>query len=273
MRNLRAFFILTAFLAFTLPLMPLQFVLCGTSREWARAFPHWYHRRVCRLLGIRIHVRGALAEDRPVLLIANHVSWLDIPVLSAVAPVSFVAKSEVGAWPFISWLARLQRTVFVDRDRPRRVRKSTNEIVERLNNGDHIVIFAEGTSSDGNQVLPFKTSLFGAVKPRRGNGRVIEDGIYVQTLAIAYTRVHGLPLGRRGRPIVAWYGDMEIAGHAWDLLKRGPLDVEVHIGEPVKLRSFADRKALAAHAEREVRRAVADILAPRRPEPEPVADI
>lgn len=263
MRDLRAFTILIGFFLLTFPLMPLQLALRHVHADWARRFPHWYHRQVCRLVGVRIHQHGRIAEDRPVLLVANHISWLDIPVLSAVGPVSFVAKSEVGTWPFISWLAKLQGSVFVDRLQRLNSHASANEIMDRLRQGDHIVIFAEGTSSDGNRVLPFKTSLFGAAKPRGDDADTHENSIYVQTLAIAYTHQQGLPLGRRGRPIVAWYGDMEIAGHAWGLLKRGPLDVSVCIGEPVNLHEFADRKELAAFAEREIRRDVADILHPR----------
>lgn len=269
MRNLRAFLILTAFMVFTLPLMPVQLLLRAVHKGWARAFPHWYHRQVCRIVGVRVHTRGAVAQDRPALLVSNHISWLDIPVLSAVAPVSFVSKSEVRTWPFISWLAKLQRSVFVDRDRPRKVHDTAKAIMTRLRDGDHIVLFAEGTSSDGNQVLPFRTSLFAVAKPNGKDARDIERGIYVQPLAIAYTHQYGLPMGRRGRPVVAWYGDMDIGTHAWVLLKGGPLDVHVHIGKPVELDRFRDRKELAAYTEREVRRAVAEILTPRQGKPSP----
>ena len=106
---------LIGFLALTLPLMPVQLVLVRTSlvKIWpaaARRMPHWYHRKVCRLLGVRVKVEGELARGVPVLLIANHASWLDISVISAAAPVSFVAKKEVAGWPFVSWLAKLQPT-------------------------------------------------------------------------------------------------------------------------------------------------------------------
>ncbi len=93
---------MAGFATLTLPLMPVQAVLLRTTSRGARAFPHWYHRQVCRLLGIRLQIEGAVARDRPVLVVANHSSWLDIPVLSAVAPVSFIAKKEVGGWPFVS---------------------------------------------------------------------------------------------------------------------------------------------------------------------------
>jgi 1-acyl-sn-glycerol-3-phosphate acyltransferase len=135
--------------------------------------------------------------------------------------------------------------------------------MERLQAGDNIVLFAEGTSSDGNHVLPFRTSLLAAVLPPGKEAPARQAGIDVQTLAIAYTHLHGLPLGRSERPSVAWYGDMEMAGHVWRLLKRGPLDVHVRLGEPVALEKFADRKELARHAEARVRADVAELLMPR----------
>ena len=256
---IRATAILSAFLALTLPLMPVQYVLVKLRSPWARRLPHWYHRQVCRLIGVRIHCDGAIPKDRPVLVVANHVSWLDIPVLSAVAPVSFVAKKEVGGWPFIGSLARLQRTVFVDRERRLSVGETTSEMLIRLRQGDRVILFAEGTSNDGNRVLPFRSSLFAAVEPARHDDPNSHD-IAVQTLAIAYTGRHGIALDRFDRPGIAWYGDMEIAGHAWELLKSGPLDVEITIGEPVSLAEAGHRKLLARRTEMEVRNTVARLL-------------
>ena len=260
---LRAAAILGGFGAITLPLMPVQATLLRTSPRLARKFPHWYHRQVCRLLGIRLHVEGRIVENAPVLVVANHVSWLDIPVLSAVAPLSFVAKKEVGTWPFVSSLARLQRSVFIDRTRRTAVGHTTNEIIERLKSGDTIVLFAEGTSSDGNRVLPFKTPLFAAVKPTLANGHT-EVGACVQTLTIAYTHLHGIPLSRTRRSLVGWYGDMEMASHAWELLKAGPLDAKIHISPPVPLSDFTDRKELARYTEAVIRQSLAKLLHGRR---------
>jgi 1-acyl-sn-glycerol-3-phosphate acyltransferase len=249
--------------------MPVQAALVRFRPRQARTFPHWYHRQVCRILGVRIEVDGAVAHDRPVLLVANHTSWLDIPVLSAVAPVSFVAKKEVAGWPFVSALARLQRTVFVDRNRRSAVGQAAGEIVTRLAKGDTVLLFAEGTSSDGNRVLPFMTSLFSAAKPSKAAAEEAPDAV-VQTLSIVYTRLHGIPLGRAERPMVGWYGDMEMLSHAWKLLKAGPLDVRIRVGPPVPLGDFADRKALARYSETEVREHVVRILRNRASQ-EPLA--
>ncbi len=258
MRSVRAFLVLSAFFAFTIPLMPLQLLFVRTGSRFARTFPHWYHRQVCRLVGIRLIVDGAVAESQGVLIISNHVSWLDITVLSAVAPVSFVAKKEVSTWPFVKWLAKLQRSVFVDRERRNQVGDKANEILSRLEGGDHVVLFAEGTSSDGNGVEPFRTALFAAAKP--SGGQPMGSTVSAQTLALTYTKLYGLPLGRRGRPQVAWYGDMEMASHAWKLLGLGPLDANIRIGPPVPLDDFPDRKALARYAEGKVRQDVVELL-------------
>lgn len=256
--RLRAVLILAGFLALTLPLMPVQALFVRFRPDLARTFPHWYHRKVCRLLGIRLHIQGAVAADRPVLLVANHTSWLDIPVLSAVAPLSFVAKSEVASWPFVSWLAKLQRTVFVDRNRRTAVGETASEMMQRLEAGDTLVLFAEGTSSDGNRVLPFRSALFGAVMPAQGPPA--SSKVAVQTLSLAYTHVHGLPVGRAERPLIGWYGDMEMAGHAWTLLRSGPLDVGIRIGPPITLATFPDRKALTRYTESEVRAGLLELL-------------
>jgi lyso-ornithine lipid O-acyltransferase len=258
MRSVRAFLVVAAFFAFTIPLMPLQLLFLATGSRYARTFPHWYHRQVCKIVGIRLHIDGEVAEEQGVLLISNHVSWLDITVLSAVAPVSFVAKQEVASWPFVSWLAKLQRSVFVDRTRRDEASDKANEILSRLQSGDHVVLFAEGTSSDGNSVVPFKTALFAAVKPI--GGAPMGANVSAQTIALTYTKLYGLPLCRRGRPVVAWYGDMDMASHAWKLLGLGPLDVYIKLGPPVLLDQFPDRKALARYAEDKVRTGVVELL-------------
>jgi lyso-ornithine lipid O-acyltransferase len=263
MRSLRAFLVLGDFFVLTFPLMPLQLLFLVAGSRYARTFPHWYHRQVCKLVGIRLTVEGEVAKAQGVLLIANHVSWLDIAVLSALAPVSFVAKHEVAAWPFVNWLAKLQRSVFVDRSRRNEAGDKANEILTRLRSGDHIVLFAEGTSSDGNGVVPFKTALLAAAKPR--GGAPAGATVSAQTVALAYPKIHGLPLCRRGRHVVAWYGDMDLASHAWRLLGRGPIDAHIRIGPPVPLDAFPDRKALARYAEDKVRKDVVELLrgAPR----------
>ncbi len=265
MSRLRAAGVLAGFMVLTLPLMPVQALLLRVSTSAARRFPHWYHRKVCTILGVRLEIEGAVTPGTPTLLVSNHTSWLDIPVLSAVAPVSFIAKSEVGRWPFVSALARLQRTVFVDRTKRVSIGDTATEMTRRLAEGDALVLFAEGTSTDGNRVLPFKSSLFAAAKPTVPTSSGKHSPVVVQTVSIVYSRLHGIPLGRADRTLVGWYGDMDMQSHAWELLQAGPLDVIVRIGPPMSLDDFANRKELADRTELAVRESVVRTLRARSP--------
>lgn len=256
MSSLRAVWVLFWFFLITLLLIPFQWLFIKLNLPIARTLPHYYHRLIARIMGLRIHVDGKVVDDKPVLLVANHISWMDIVVFTALTPLSFVAKQEVGTWPGVRVLANMQRTIFVDRDKKTDSLKSANEIADRIAGGDHVVLFPEGTSSDGNRVLDFKSSLFAAASSTDGDTNV-------QTIALAYTFLGGVPLGRRTRPVVAWYGDMEMGGHVWTLLKAGPLDVHVRIGEPVTLSEIGDRKALASFSEKKIRTDVADLLSLR----------
>jgi len=260
MDRIRAAVLLAGFLLVTLLAMPVQMLLLWLGSRWSETLPYYYHRIICWLLDVRVHVSGEIARDRPVLLIANHISWLDIIVISTLAPVHFIAKREVAEWPFFGLLAKLQRTLFVDRERRTSVKSTAHEIAERLKAGERMVLFAEGTSSDGNQILPFKSALIAAAALAAEEEG---DGADVQTLALAYTRVYGLPMGRVARTHVAWYGDMDMMSHVWVLMRQGPLDVQVRIGAPLRLENVRDRKKLAAISEAQVRRNFSELLTAR----------
>lgn len=242
MSRLRPPLILAVFAAFTLPLMPLQQLFVWFWPAMARRFPMHYHRMVLRILGVRLKVLGEPVLQGPALIAANHAGWLDIVILSAVAPVSFIAKREVNRWPFFGSLARLQRTVFIDRDRRNATGGGRDEIRERLKAGDILVLFAEGTSSDGARVLPFRSAFFGAAEL---------PGVTVQPVTIAYDGHRNMPMTGRLRPLYAWYGGMELPPHLWEALATGPMEVTVICHQP--LAPDGDRKAVAARAEAMVR--------------------
>ena len=239
---------LSGFVLVTLLGLPFQQLFVVVSPAAARNFPHYYHRLVCRILGIRLTVRGAPLRGQPCLLAANHVSWLDIPVLSAAAPVSFVAKREVNGWAGFGLLARLQRTVFIDRDRRQTTGVKRDEMAERLKAGDLLVLFAEGTSTDGLRVRPFKSAFFGAAEI---------PGVAVQPVTVAYVRHWGLAMTRRRRPNYAWYGDMDLPPHLWEALGSGPVSVEVTFHPPLP---DGGRKAVAAAAEGVIRKSLREAL-------------
>lgn len=245
------------YLVLTLPLLPLQAVALALKLRLARTLPLTYHRLVCRVIGIRVAARGALAQARPLLIVANHTSYLDIEVLGSLIPGSFVAKAEIAGWPLFGWLAKLQRSVFIER-RSSKAREHKGEIEKRLLEGDLLILFPEGTSDDGNRLLPFRSALF-SVAERRIEGAPL----VVQPVSLAYTRLDGMPMGRGFRPLFAWYGDMALATHLWRMLGMGVVGVEVIFHEPVTIDRFGGRKALAEHCWRVVSEGVASLLAGR----------
>jgi 1-acyl-sn-glycerol-3-phosphate acyltransferase len=241
--------------------IPIQWLSLRLRAPLRRVVPMLFHRIFLKLMGIRVTVHGTPALERPVLFVSNHASWLDIPVLSSITPVVFVAKSEIADWPLFGLFAKLQRSVFVDRAKRHATKEVNREIAARLADGDPVVLFGEGTSSDGNRVMPFRSALLGALHEALGeSGRG-----YVQPVSIAYTRLHGLPMGRQHRSSVAWYGDVDLLPHLIGVLRESVIDVVVSFGLPAEVEPGLDRKLLARSTEDAVRRMTAAALAGRFP--------
>lgn len=251
---------IAVYLTWTLLLMPVQGLGLILRLPWTARLPRFYHRRCCRILGFDVRQIGEPITDRPILFAANHVSYTDITVLGSLIPGSFVAKSEVAAWPLFGWLAKLQRSVFVDRQ-VRSTAQQRDAIADRLAAGDALILFPEGTSGDGNFVLPFKSALFSVVFNK-------DMPIAVQPVSVAYTRLDGLPIGRRFRSFFAWYGDMNLGPHLWRLLGLGKLEAVVEFHPPVMVADFSSRKALADFCHQRVSRGVGRSLAGRKEAPE-----
>lgn len=236
--------------------IPLQWLALKLKLPMRRHIPTLFHRIVLKLIGVRVRVVGAPAEGRPLLLLSNHCSWLDICVLGSLFPLFFVAKSEVAGWPVIGLLAALQRSVFVDRQKRSATGEVNREIAARLGQGDPVVLFAEGTSSDGNRVLPFRSALVGAVRDAFDGERHVQ----VQPMSVAYVRLQGVPMGRTHRHVAAWTGDLDLAPHLVEVLRHGALDVEIRFGTARPLDGAADRKRVTRECEDEVRRLVTQTL-------------
>src|SRR5579862_4230520 len=249
-----------AYLALTLPAMPIQALFVAVGSVNARRFPQAYHRLVCGILGIVLEEHGAPSPYRPTLFVANHSSYLDIEILGAATAGSFVAKAEVARWPMFGWLAKLQRTVFVERADRTGAARQRDEIRRRLDDGDNLILFPEGTSNDGIHLLPFKTALFAAAEDER---------VMVQPVSVTYQRLDGIPLGRFYRPFFAWYGDMSMGPHLWKFLGLGQLTVVIQYHRPIRLKDFGSRKALADHCRREIAQGLTHALAGRLEEPLP----
>lgn len=187
--------------AATLALLPAQLVAVRLGARTAAVVPKLYHRLVCRALGVRCTVTGtAPPPGTGGLIVANHVSWLDIAVIGAQAPLSFVAKSEVADWPVIGLLSKLQRTVFIDRMRRAATADVAAQMGARLSAGESVVLFAEGTTGDGTRILPMRSSLLGAAHAALGEGG---GDITVYPLTISYIGIHGIAGGRTERSALA----------------------------------------------------------------------
>ena len=246
--RLRAMRRIGAVLLWTLPSIPVQAVCLLVPGQAKVAFAKLYWAVFSRLLGLHVRVIGELASgksDRPVIYVSNHSSWVDIPVVGGVLDGCFVAKGDVAGWPVVGTIARLGRSVFVTRQRGSTVRER-DTMQGLLAGGDNLILFPEGTSSDGSRVLPFRSSFFSVAQS--------EARPIIQPVSVVYDRLGGLPAGRANRPVFAWYGDMDIASHSWRLARFSGLRVTVLLHAPMDPARFPDRKMLS-HA---VWRTVAD---------------
>jgi 1-acyl-sn-glycerol-3-phosphate acyltransferase len=226
-------------LLWTLPCAAVQAVCLMLPGRPKVAFACLYWAMVSRLLGLRVRVIGVNASGasgRPIIFVSNHSSWVDIPVIGGVLDGCFVAKGDVAGWPVIGTIARLGRSVFVSRQRGSTVRER-DAMRTLLANGDNLILFPEGTSSDGSRVLPFRSSFFSVAE---GDALPI-----IQPVSVVYDRLGGLPTGRANRPVFAWYGDMDIASHFWRLAQCSGLRVTVLLHAPLDPARFEDRKALS----------------------------
>jgi 1-acyl-sn-glycerol-3-phosphate acyltransferase len=249
--------ITVAFFVMTPALVAIQWTLERLGMRGWSTVTMAYYRLLRGLLRVRVRIVGTPVTDHPVLIVANHVSWADIVLLGSIAPVAFIAKREIADWPLIGQGAKAQRSVFVDRNRRHQTAEAIAEIAQRLTDGTPVVLFAEGTSSDGNRVLPFRSALVGAARDALAQAQPAQQ-VMVQPLSITYTRFQGLPMGRHHRPIVAWYGDLDFMPHIKEFIRRGAVDAVVTWGEPIAYDGSTNRKALVKSLEDTVRKLAAD---------------
>lgn len=261
MAYIRAFLLILALLGFYVIGVPLQKL--ARRRRWrlASAIPTFFASTVCRLLGLRVKFEGAEPGPKPRMIVANHVSWSDILALASRETPCFVAKSEVAVWPLLGAFARVQETIFVQRDNRAEVPRVNAAMAEKMMVGEDVLLFGEGTSSDGGGVLSFKPSHFAAARDLLRLYPEVE-AVTIQPAAIAYTSAGGKLLDREGRRRLAWFGDADLAPHVWLLLKSAPVECVVRFGEALSYHPDSDRKAIALETEWRVRDLVEALTAP-----------
>jgi 1-acyl-sn-glycerol-3-phosphate acyltransferase len=252
LRLLRQAYVLCGVLVTTFALYPFLAASCRLNyRQAQRLIPKAYHRIMRGLLGLNISVKGYPSLRRPLCLVANHTSWLDIIVLTSFLPVVFVAKQEVASWPFFGWLAQLQRSIFVNRERKDLVHQTIDRMACALLAGEIIGLFPEGTSTDGTDVVPFRSALIGAVhETLRREERL--PAIFIQPVSVTYVG--------QNRRLAVWALEDEIPffPHLLQVAGLRRIDVALTWGDPISADISSDRKLLAKRLEETVRRLVAE---------------
>ena len=254
MQNIIAALRLFGFVGLSLTAMGFQSIILATRLPGKNRVPHLYFRLVANLLAMRVNIDGEKPQNGPGLILANHASWLDIVAMSAALPVVFVAKKEVRQWPFFGTLASLGGTIFIDRDRRQATGQARNYMQSLMKQGARIVLFPEGTTSDGNRVLPFRSALLGAAADESAKNSIIPA-------LIAYSGRYGLPMSRADRNIYAWFGDMTLLGHLWRVVKSGPFDVTLRFYPAIAMEN--GRKIACNVAENLLRQELAKALSGR----------
>ena len=247
--NLRAYCRLTLLFLLWIPFIVIAQMLIKLFgiKRLNKSMDSLTNRGILWLIGVRVKVEGKIYKKRPVMYVSNHVSYIDILALGTKIRGNFIAKREVMDWPIFGWLSRIQTCIFVERD-PKKAKEQQKKITSVLKKKQNIILFPEGTSTDGNRILPFKSSLFDAVKTPIKNGVVS-----VQPVTICYHAINGMPVNRLQRPYLTWFGDMDLISHVIKLAGFGKVDVILRFHEPKSYTDISNRKELAKYCEEKSR--------------------
>ncbi|MCB9992625.1 MAG: 1-acyl-sn-glycerol-3-phosphate acyltransferase [Hyphomicrobiaceae bacterium] len=261
---LRLLFAIFIILPFLIIAVPVQFVITRLHLPGWNILPRIFHLLVARFIGLEITRIGQPETGRPTLVVSNHISWTDIIAIGAVADVSFVARDEIARWPLVGFMSTLQKTIYVQSSRKQAAKSAPNEMARRMADGGAVCLFAEGTPDNGTHVMPFRSGLIGSAQRA-----LIEAGapyVSIQPVAIAYTKLQGLPITRTDRALIAWIKAKSVWENLMDILTGGTRTVVIAFGEPMPLAEGTDRKAITQQVENEVRR---KLVALNRDEPFP----
>jgi 1-acyl-sn-glycerol-3-phosphate acyltransferase len=250
MTKIKASLKISLFLGLCLLVVPTQFVyLLFVKGYSAYTIPHLWQLGVCKVFGIKVTVKGAAISRHQTVYCSNHTSYLDIPAIGSVLKASFVAKSEVEKWPVFGFLSKLQQTIFISRRR-HDAQKGAEKIKEALGGGKNIILFPEGTSSDGQGLLPMKAAM---LSPLVGLNEA-----YIQPFTIVIRKVDGQDVNGSDqeqalRDLYAWYGEMELAPHLWLFSQTKGAEIDLIFHDPISAQAVDDRKRLVAHCEEKIR--------------------
>ena len=241
MKTAKAILKLFLFTLITIILVPHQLVvLCFTKGPAAYNIPFWWHKSVCRIIGLKVNIIGAPAHYTQTAFVGNHLSYLDILCLGQTLKASFVAKEDVANWPVFGFLSKVQQTAFISRSRQQAV-AGKNNLLSMLDQSKSIILFPEGRSTDGQTVLPFKSSLFSIFFDDR-----IEKPIVIQPFTISIGSADGqAPQTQKQRDHYSWHGDMTLAPHLWAFFKSKGAVINIEFHDLIHITNESDRKSLA----------------------------
>ena len=225
------FIFLTIFLIF------LKIFLQFFTKKVSQNIVQIFHKLVLWLANIKVEVIGNRnLNNEPTLFVSNHLSYLDIPVLGSTLNGRFIAKEEISKWPVIGYLSKVGNTIFINRNL-KFLRTNKSIIFDHISRGDNIILFPEGTTSDGIRVIRFKSSLFTSLE---------QKNILIQPIVVKYKSINGMPLNRWLKPIIAWYGDMDLKPHLVNILKLFSIKVKIIFLPALNGRDFTNRKDMTS---------------------------
>lgn len=253
MRILIAVLKLLAFALITLWVIPTQLLILAFHKgPGAYIAPKLWHKGVCLIFGIRLFVEGKPVQNQQTLFMSNHLSYLDIPVLGSLITASFVAKKDVEGWPLFGFLATLQQTAFIDRSRTAAAKEMHN-LNALIKTGKSLILFPEGTSTDGRTLRPFKSSLFAA--PLESEN----PDLLIQPVSLEMEQVNGRAVEtQKDRDLYSWHIDMdtELPVHLWLFALTSGARIKIKFHPPLRVAEFQDRKVLAGACYEHVRSAL-----------------
>tara|TARA_B100000579_G_scaffold435485_1_gene458889 strand:- start:1278 stop:2054 length:777 start_codon:yes stop_codon:yes gene_type:complete len=248
MRSLRLFSILLCLSIFVIITIPIQFFLNIFQLKWKSTYPLFFYKVIKNIVGIKINSEGLEENEREglgTLYIANHVSWFDILCLGSMLNARFIAKKEVAEMGIFGFLARLSNTFFIDNSDKNMIYQYNNFIREKLIKGESLILFPEGTTSDGNGIRKFKSSLFECLNSS-------ESQINVQPISICYVSKNNIPMGIYSRRFIAWVGETSMVGSMKEFLMSGSITVHLIFHPKVSKNLFNNRKDISSFCEEQI---------------------
>lgn len=251
----RLAFRVMAFIALCIMVIGIQSILLKFYRGPKSYIVPWlWQNGIRKSFGIKVIVEGTPVRDRQTLYVGNHLSYLDIPVVGSFVFGSFIARGDLARWPLFGLLSKTQQTVFISRERKDAAREK-DAIEQLIREGKNLIIFAEGTSSDGSSVLPFKSSLFGLALSRDNPAH---KPMTVQPFTISLLAVDGRPAtGNTVRDQYAWHGDMTLPPHIKSFARLRGATIKLTFHPPRDAALYNDRKALCQDCYNDVARGLA----------------